>query len=185
LYKHMRKKFFLFYWHYQWQTITMVNDDKVHYRILLPHLCLLFWLSRGGHAYSTEATSLDLDWKISNVRKSQCSATACWWEIEDILRYCVEDILRWGYIALRIAFETLEKQCCSYLRNIKTAINNFCKPFAHNLPIFFIGELWLNIGICQTLGFSIQKMSPQYKIDTAVSNSLKWNTMLWVCLFLC
>jgi hypothetical protein len=31
---------------------------------------------------SSEATSLD--WKISVFGKSQCSATACWWEIEDI-----------------------------------------------------------------------------------------------------
>jgi uncharacterized membrane protein len=32
---------------------------------------------------STEATSLD--WKISVFGKSLCSATACWWEIVDIL----------------------------------------------------------------------------------------------------
>jgi hypothetical protein len=25
-----------------------------------------------------------------------------------------------------------------------------------------MGKIWLNIGICQTLGFSILKMSPQY-----------------------
>jgi hypothetical protein len=59
-----------------------------------------------------------------------------------------------------IEFETLEKQCWSYLRNIKTAINYFFyKHFAHNLPIFLLDKIWLNIGICQTLGFSILKMS--------------------------
>jgi hypothetical protein len=60
----------------------------------------------------------------------------------------------WGYIE----FEMLEKQCCSYLRNIKTAINYVCKRFEHNLLIFLIGKIWMNIGICQTLGFSILKM---------------------------
>jgi hypothetical protein len=34
-----------------------------------------------------------------------------------------------------IEFETLEKQCWSYLRNIKTAINYFYKHFAHNLHL--------------------------------------------------
>jgi hypothetical protein len=63
----------------------------------------------------------------------------------------------WGYIEC----ETWEKQCWSYLRNIRTAINYFFyKRFAHNLLIFLIGNIWLNIGICQTLGFSILKMSP-------------------------
>jgi hypothetical protein len=38
----------------------------------------------------------------------------------------------------------------------------FYKHFAHNLPIFLIGKIWLNIGICQTLGFSILKISPQF-----------------------
>jgi hypothetical protein len=59
-----------------------------------------------------------------------------------------------------IEFETLENQCWSHLRNIKTAMNYFYKYFAHILPIFLIGKIWLNIGICQTLGFSILKMSP-------------------------
>jgi hypothetical protein len=40
-----------------------------------------------------------------------------------------------------IEFDTLEKQCWSYLRNIKTAINYFFyKRFAHNLPIFLKGK---------------------------------------------
>jgi hypothetical protein len=38
-----------------------------------------------------------------------------------------------------IEFETLEKQCWSYLSNIKTALNYFFyKRFAHYLPIFII-----------------------------------------------
>jgi hypothetical protein len=37
----------------------------------------------------------------------------------------------------------------------------FNKRFAHNLPIFLIGKFWLNIAICQTLEFSILKMSLQ------------------------
>jgi hypothetical protein len=61
-----------------------------------------------------------------------------------------------------IEFETLEKQCWSYLRSIKTAINYFFnKHFTLNLPIFLIGKIWLNIGIWQTLGFSNLKMFPQ------------------------
>jgi hypothetical protein len=36
----------------------------------------------------------------------------------------------------------------------------FYKRFAHNLTIFLIGKIWLNIGICPTLGFSILKISP-------------------------
>jgi hypothetical protein len=55
----------------------------------------------------------------------------------------------------------LEKQCWSYLRNIKTAINYFFyERFALNQPIFLIGKIWMNIGICKTLGFSILKMRP-------------------------
>jgi hypothetical protein len=36
----------------------------------------------------------------------------------------------------------------------------FFKCFVHNIPIFLVGNIWPNIGICQTLGFSILKMSP-------------------------
>jgi hypothetical protein len=54
----------------------------------------------------------------------------------------------------------MEKQHWSYQRNIKKAINYFYKYFAHILPIFLIGKILLKIGICQTLGFSILKMSP-------------------------
>jgi hypothetical protein len=43
-----------------------------------------------------------------------------------------------------IEFEMLEKQCWSYQRQQKTIVY---KHFAHNLPIFLIGEIWLNIGI--------------------------------------
>jgi hypothetical protein len=40
-----------------------------------------------------------------------------------------------------IEFETLEKQCWSYLRNIKAALNYFFyKRFAHYLPIFIISK---------------------------------------------
>jgi hypothetical protein len=40
-----------------------------------------------------------------------------------------------------IEFETLENQCRSNLRNIKTAINYFVyKRFAQNLPKFLIGK---------------------------------------------
>jgi hypothetical protein len=66
-----------------------------------------------------------------------------------------------------IEFGTMGKQCLSYLRNIKTAINYFLLlhflHFAPNLPkpIFLIEKIWMNIGICQTLGFSILKMPPQ------------------------
>jgi hypothetical protein len=43
-----------------------------------------------------------------------------------------------------------------------TALNYFFyKRFAHNLPMFLIGKILLNIGICQTLRFSILKMSPR------------------------
>jgi hypothetical protein len=49
------------------------------------------------------------------------------------------------------------KKCWSFLRNIKTAKNYFFyKRFAQNLAKL---NFWLNIGICQTLGFSILKMS--------------------------
>jgi hypothetical protein len=41
-----------------------------------------------------------------------------------------------GYIKL----EMLERQCWSYLRNIKTAINYFYKRFKHNLPTVLIGK---------------------------------------------
>jgi hypothetical protein len=56
------------------------------------------------------------------------------------------------------------KKCWPYLRNSKTAINYFFyKSFAHNLPTFFTGKIWLNLGICfQTLAFSILKMSPHF-----------------------
>jgi hypothetical protein len=81
--------------------------------------------------------------KISVFGKSQCSATACLWEIEDIL-----NLKRW-------------KNSVGHLRNIKTAINYFTNVSHPNLPILLIGKMWLNIGIYQTLGFSILKMSPQ------------------------
>jgi hypothetical protein len=35
-------------------------------------------------------------------------------------------------------FETLEKQCWSYIRNMKTAMYYFYKGFEHNLHIFLI-----------------------------------------------
>jgi hypothetical protein len=44
-------------------------------------------------------------------------------------------------------FETLEKQWWSYLRKIKVAKTIFHKRFAHNLTIFIIGKIWVNIGI--------------------------------------
>jgi hypothetical protein len=48
----------------------------------------------------------------------------------------------------------------SYLRNIETALNYFTyKHFAHNLLVFPIGK------ICQTLGFSILKMSHQFNFQ--------------------
>jgi hypothetical protein len=67
-----------------------------------------------------------------------------------------------------IEFETLEKQCWSYLRNIETAVNNFLQMFrTQSTPI---GKIWLNIGICQTLGFPFLKMSP---LNTKSSYRLK------------
>jgi hypothetical protein len=58
-----------------------------------------------------------------------------------------------------IEFKSLEKQCWSYLMNIKTAINYFFyKRFTHKLPTFLTGKIWLNIGICQTLKFSSLKI---------------------------
>jgi hypothetical protein len=48
----------------------------------------------------------------------------------------------------------------TYPRNIMTSMNYFYKRFAHNLPIFLTGKIWLNIGICQTLWFSILKILP-------------------------
>jgi hypothetical protein len=67
--------------------------------------------------------------------------------------FCYGSLVRdRGYIEL----ELLENHFWSYLRNIKTAINYFFyKCFAHNLPIFLVGKIWLNIGICHILGFSI------------------------------
>jgi hypothetical protein len=92
-------------------------------------------------ASRAEATSLDTENLCFG--KSQCSA----------IRLADE---KTGYIE----FQTLDKHSWLYLRNIKTAINYcFYKWCAHNLPIFLIGKIWLNIGICQTLGFSILKMS--------------------------
>jgi hypothetical protein len=38
------------------------------------------------------------------------------------------------------------------------------------LPIFLIGKIWLNIGICQTLGFSILKMSPRDRQTVDMAN---------------
>jgi hypothetical protein len=52
--------------------------------------------------------------------------------------------------------EILRKQCCSYL-----SIWDNNKHFAHNLLIFLIEKIWLNIWIFQTLGLSILKISPQ------------------------
>jgi hypothetical protein len=64
-----------------------------------------------------------------------------------------------------LSLKRWKKQCWSYLRNIKTAINYFLQTFrAYNLPIFLIGNSWLNIGVCQTQGFSILKMPPQAPI---------------------
>jgi hypothetical protein len=61
-----------------------------------------------------------------------------------------------------VEFETLEKTVLviskEYLDSNKLF---FYKRFVHNLPIFLIGKIWLNIGICQTLGFSILKMWPR------------------------
>jgi hypothetical protein len=76
-------------------------------------------------------------------------------------------------------FETLGKQCWPYLRNIdsNTVKDLLYKCFKHNLPIFFKGKIWLNIGICQTLGFSILKMS--------LLNSGGSNYMLILHTFLC
>jgi hypothetical protein len=98
---------------------------------------------------NTEATSLD--WKISVFGKSQCSATACWWDIENRVR---------------------KKQCWSYLRQQVTIFVYKC--FVYDLPIFLLGKPWLNIGICPTLGFSILKMSPQSMLGGR-GNFLMWN----------
>jgi hypothetical protein len=62
----------------------------------------------GSPVPSTEATSLD--WKISVFGKSQCSAMACRWEIEDILS--------WNF-----------RKTVLVIRNIKTAINYFLRTF--------------------------------------------------------
>jgi hypothetical protein len=43
----------------------------------------------------------------------------------------------------------------------------FYKRFAYNLPIFLIGKIWINIDIYQTMGFSIQKMSPLVSLKRA------------------
>jgi hypothetical protein len=90
-----------------------------------------------GNFSNLEAKSLD--WKISV--------------------FCYSLLMRnRGYIE----FEMLEKLCCSYLRNITTAVNYFFyKHFAHYLPILLIAKIWLSIRICKTLGSSILKMSPQ------------------------
>jgi hypothetical protein len=91
------------------------------------------------------------------------------WASSDIFR--LENLSVWQIPVFRhslltrnpgyIEFEMLEKQWWSYLRNIKTAINYFFyKRYTHNLSLFLTGKFWLNIGICQTLGFSILKMSP-------------------------
>jgi hypothetical protein len=77
--------------------------------------------------------------------------------------------------------ETLEKWCWSYLRNIKAAINYFYKNFPHNLTIFLIGKMFPNIGIFQTLGFSILKMSPQ---DNSVGKLSIWELLVWKVLFI-
>jgi hypothetical protein len=86
-----------------------------------------------------EATSLD--WKISVFGKSQRSAIQP--ADEKPIGYTVHE------------FETLEKQCWSNQRNIYDSNELFFyKHFAHNLPIFLQGNIWLNIGICQTLVFT-------------------------------
>jgi hypothetical protein len=87
----------------------------------------------------------------------------------DIFR--LENLSVWQFPVLRysllmrnqgyIEFETLKKPHWLYLRNTKTAINYLFKRLTHNLPIFLTGKIWLNIGICQTLGFSFLKMSSQ------------------------
>jgi hypothetical protein len=43
-----------------------------------------------------------------------------------------------GYIEV----ETIEKQCWSYLRNIKPARTISYECFAHYLPIFLIRKIW-------------------------------------------
>jgi hypothetical protein len=72
------------------------------------------------------------------------------------LNVCQLPVFRYGLLMRNrgyIEFETLEKQCWSYIRNIKTAVNYFYTYFTDNLPIFLIGKIWQNIGICQTLGW--------------------------------
>jgi hypothetical protein len=98
-------------------------------------------------AVCTEATSLD--WKISVFGKVQCSAIRI---ADEKLR-----IYRVGKVG-----KTVFVICKEYWHSNKLF---FYKRFTHNLPIFLIRKVWLNIGICQTLGFSVLKMSPQYCLN--------------------
>jgi hypothetical protein len=62
------------------------------YNLYLQFCCVIFTVvvervaafDSNTYIHCPEATSLD--WKISVFGKYQCSATACLWEIEDILR---------------------------------------------------------------------------------------------------
>jgi hypothetical protein len=59
-------------------------------------------------------------------------------------------VFRYELLLGYIEFEMLGKQCCSsYLRNSKTAKNTIYKRFSHNLPIFVLGIIWLNIGFAK------------------------------------
>jgi hypothetical protein len=84
-------------------------------------------------------------------------------------------VFRYGLLMRNRGYIELEKQCWSYLRNIETAINFFFvyERFAQNLSRISHRKIWLNIGICQTLGFSILKMSPRYSFSINTSTVSK------------
>jgi hypothetical protein len=89
---------------------------------------------------------------LSVFGKYQCSETACWFEIEDI---CIE-------------LETLEKQCWSYLRNIKTVINYFLPNISLIIyPYFSYEKSGWTLGLPNTGIF--------YSKDVASALKTKWN----------
>jgi hypothetical protein len=94
----------------------------------------LFEIPRNTEFYA-EVTSIQF-----RVLTSAEYDTPCWWENR---RY--------------FEFETLEKSCLSYLRNIKTAINyNFFTNVLH-IPIFIIRKTWQNNGIGKKTGIFYSK----------------------------